>query len=446
MKWLFLPAFLSLAPLLDAASVQLTLKDGTTLEGEATLQPKSTLVFSNASVGTTNIDLVALRSARFHLDTSLAATSTVEAVTLPKPWTNADIGPVTMRGSVSWNDERVDVSGSGTNFWLPQADEFHFVFRPFAGNGHITAQITNSEAAIAGIMLRETLDPEAEFASQAASLGPEGLIFRCRRDRRYRELIHAEGESNNQPDIRPPCWLKLIRRDKYISVCQSVDDGLSWQIIHQTANTWDRNIYAGLFVVGGATNSLKTATFVNVQVQDESDGRKQATNGLSRIRVILNDGSALMTRQLSADQTKIRFRFGSSNVVGSVLSVSRIEFDTVPKRLQGELSGRRKGVLLKTGDFFEGELSSLNRSEVKLSSVLFGSRTFPGERVLGVTVSTTLPSAAPMTVRTLDGSLILAKSITSGPDLLLVEEPRFGLLAVSLAELASIETNIKPKL
>ena len=50
-----LPAFLILAPFLDAASVQLTLKDGTTLEGDATLQPKSTLVFSNASVGTTNM-------------------------------------------------------------------------------------------------------------------------------------------------------------------------------------------------------------------------------------------------------------------------------------------------------------------------------------------------------------------------------------------------------
>jgi hypothetical protein len=448
MKWLFVPVFFSTVSLLGAASVRLTLKDGAQLEGEAALAEKSTLAFSNAALGSTNIDLNSIRSARFHLNAAaLEPTNLAEsAKALPKGWTNADIGPVTIPGSVQWTDERSQVSGSGTRFWLPQPDEFQFVYRPFSGSGHLTAQITNSEAVIAGIMFRESLAPDSEFVAEAVTTSTDGLLIRSRRDRRYRELVHAEGDYRNFNEIRPPCWLKLIRRDRRFSICQSTDEGISWQIIHESPSDWGRTVYAGLFVVGGVTNAVKTATFANVQVEDEMDGRKLLTNKLSRVRLVLNDGSLLQAADVSADQTKIRFQFGDSNITASALSVCRIEFGDIPKRIERDLSSQRRGVLLKSGDFFEGDLSSIDRTQAKLSSVLFGTRTVPLDRVLAIIIAPPLANSAPFLIRTLDGSAIVAKTLGSAPDILLVNEPRLGLLMVPLAELAAIETDHAPRL
>jgi len=448
MKWLFLAAFFSCVSLLEAASVRLTLKDGAQLEGESTLGAKATLVFSNATVGGTNIELNSIRSARFHLNVAARDSNnlTENPKALPKGWTNTDIGPVTVPGGVQWTDERIQVNGSGMRFWLPEPDEFQFVCRPFSGSGHLTAQITNSEAAIAGIMFRESLAPDSEFVAEAVTTSADGLLIRSRRDRRYRELVHAEGDYRNFNEIHPPCWLKLIRRDKRFSICQSTDDGISWQIIHESPSDWERTVYAGLFVVGGVTNAVKTATFANVQVEDEMDGRKLLTNKVSKVRLVVNDGSLLQAAEISADQTKIRFQFGDSNITASALSVCRIEFGDIPKRIERDLSSQRRGVLLKSGDFFEGDLSLIDRAQVKLSSILFGTRTFPLDRVLAITIAPPLASSAPFLIRTLDGSAIVARTLGSAPDILLVDEPRLGLLMVPLAELAAIETDRAPRL
>ena len=359
---------------------------------------------------------------------------------MPAGWTNQDIGPVAIPGSVKLENGRFTISSSGTRIWLQQPDEFHFVYRSFTGNGQLIAQITNMEAAIAGIMFRQTLEPNSEFVMEAATLANDGMIFRTRRDPRHRELVRNEGDWQNRDEVRPPCWLKLTRREKRFTAYESLDDGISWQAVYESPNEWGRTIFAGLLVAGGSSNTLKSASFANVLVEDETDTMNAQSNKLFNVEAVLTDGSILHARSVTADESKIRIGFAKTNYVVSIYSVSRLVYRPVPDRLKGELASGRKGVLLKNGDFFEGELRSADRNQVKLSSILFGTRSFPTDRVTAVVLAESSERPASYRLRTLDGSLIRAKSLAPGSDSVVADELRLGALAIPLDDLLEIET------
>jgi len=425
-----------------AVPCRLKLKDGTLLEGRVTIDPKSGLVLTNGTVGQTNLSLSAINSARFNADATAAASTVSSNATGPLPggWTNQDIGPVAIPGSVKLENGRFTISSSGTRIWLQQPDEFHFVYRSFTGNGQLIAQITNMEAAIAGIMFRQTLEPNSEFVMEAATLANDGMIFRTRRDPRHRELVRSEGDWQNRDEVRPPCWLKLTRREKRFTAYESLDDGISWQAVYESPNEWGRTIFAGLLVAGGSSNTLKSASFANVLIEDETDTMNAQSNKLFNVEAVLTDGSILHARSVTADESKIRIGFAKTNYVVSIYSVSRLVYRPVPDRLKGELASGRKGVLLKNGDFFEGELRSADRNQVKLSSILFGTRSFPTDRVTAVVLAESSERPASYRLRTLDGSLIRAKSLAPGSDSVVADELRLGALAIPLDDLLEIET------
>ena len=85
------------------------------------------------------------------------------------------------------------------------------------------------------------------------------------------------------------------------------------------------------------------------------------------------------------------------------------------------------------------DLLSLDTNQVKLSSVLFGSRNFPADRLLAVTLGEPTEAPARYRVRTEDGSVIRAKSLTAGYDCIIAEELRLGKLTLGLDQLLQIE-------
>jgi hypothetical protein len=109
-----------------------------------------------------------------------------------------------------------------------------------------------------------------------------------------------------------------------------------------------------------------------------------------------------------------------------------------PDRLKRELASGRKGVLLKTGDFFEGDLHSIDKDQVKMSSVLFGPRNFPRERVLAIVVAESLETSVPFLVRTENGSMIRARTLGARQDAIIAEEPRLGPVLIPFAQLAEV--------
>jgi hypothetical protein len=127
-----------------------------------------------------------------------------------------------------------------------------------------------------------------------------------------------------------------------------------------------------------------------------------------------------------------------TNYSASVFAVARVLFRPVPDRLKRELSPGRKGVLLNTGDFFEGELRLVDKDQVKVASILFGPRTFPYDKVLAVTLSAAIEMPAKYLVRTSDGSTIRASAISAAQDSLIAEELKLGPLQLPLAQLAEL--------
>lgn len=431
----------AISALAASAPGRLKLKDGSLLEGEVTVDSKSDLVFSNATAGVTNISFNALDSAQFNAAASASASTISSNATggLPLGWTNQDIGPVAIPGSMKLDNGIFTISSSGTRLWLPQADEFHYVYRSFSGNGQMVAQVTNMEAAIAGIMFRQSLEPDSEFVVEAATLANDGMIVRTRRDPRHRELVRSQGDWQNRDEVKPPCWLKLTRRDKRFTAYESLDEGISWQAIYDSPNEWGRTIFAGLMVVGGTSNALKSASFANALIEDETDTMNVESNKMFNVEVVLTGGSVLHARSVTADESKVKIAFTKTNYVVSIYAVSRLVYRPIPDRLKRELVTGRKGVLLKNGDFFEGDLRSADKYQVKLSSILFGARSFPTDRVTAVAIAESSERPAAYRVRTLDGSLIRAKSVAAGQEAVVADELRLGALAIPLEELMEIE-------
>jgi len=53
----------------------------------------------------------------------------------------------------------------------------------------------------------------------------------------------------------------------------------------------------------------------------------------------------------------MKIAFQDASYSASLFAVARLVFRAVPERLKRELAPGRKGVLLNTGDFFEGDFA-----------------------------------------------------------------------------------------
>ena len=426
---------------LFAVSGRVHTTSGSVFEGDIAIDRKLGLVLTNAEIGVTNLPLLTVASAQFNLSANTGTNGVVVPQgALPAGWTNRDIGRASIAGKALLDKGNFTLTGCGTRLWTTEPDEFHFVYRRFIGDGQIVAQVTTTDAAMAGIMFRADLQPNSQFVLQAATTGSEGLIFRTRRDNAHRELVHQQGDWLNRDEIKPPCWVKLVRQQKRFTAFKSDDDGITWQPIYDSPGGWEREIFAGLFVMGGESNDLKSATFANVLVEDELDYKAKEASTITKIQVLLNDGSILAADSISSDQSKMRIGFVNTNYSASVFAVARLLFRPVPDRLKTQLARGRKGVLLNSGDFFEGELRQVDNEAVRVESILFGPRTFPFDKVLAIALSDSIELAAKYIVRTLDGSTIRAKAIAAGQDSLVAEELKLGPLEVPLTQLAEVKS------
>ena len=114
---------------------------------------------------------------------------------LPSPWQDQDIGSVGLKGSAEYDyaSKSFKLIGSGADIW-GRADAFHFAYQTLNGNGTIVARVagmtkTNSWAK-AGVMIRETLNPDSKHAMVAVTAG-NGVAFQRRRSNRRYQRSHG---------------------------------------------------------------------------------------------------------------------------------------------------------------------------------------------------------------------------------------------------------------
>jgi hypothetical protein len=123
--------------------------------------------------------------------------------------------------------------------------------------------------------------------------------------------------------------------------------------------------------------------------------------------------------------------------------VARVEFfHPLPADLARLVQGERAGLLLRSGDFSEGEFQSLRDGRIVLGSVLFGVSEFSilDEADALVLRKVAAPAEAPVVrLETQAGSILLASQASLADDKLVLDVPGLGEVRVGLAEIASLE-------
>ena len=122
----------------DADGIQrVEFYDGTTKIGQDTTAPYS-LAWSGATQGIHAIYAVAVDGVG---NTGVSAIANIVVQSSPIiGWNHGDIGAVGLAGDASLSSGTFTITGSGADIW-GNADAFHYLYRPFTGDGTITARV-----------------------------------------------------------------------------------------------------------------------------------------------------------------------------------------------------------------------------------------------------------------------------------------------------------------
>jgi hypothetical protein len=196
--------------------------------------------------------------------------ATVSNVALTDPsapaWTNADVGLVGSPGSFTATGGAFTVRGAGTDIW-GTADAFHFVYRPWTGNGTLIARLaslTNASGAsfsLGAITFRESLAANARHAS---------MMVTTQGKAKFRRRTTTGGDTASSGPVAgtslPPRWLKLVRSGATFSAFLSTD-GTTWTAVASPASiALPQSVYVGMLVLRNGGSALATGTFTNVTV------------------------------------------------------------------------------------------------------------------------------------------------------------------------------------
>jgi hypothetical protein len=200
------------------------------------------------------------------------------------------------------------LSGAGADVW-GNTDEFRYAYKQLTGDGEIVARVvdvgTGSNTwAKAGVMIRETLDPDSKHMIMAMTGGDGGgIAFQGRQ-------ITGDVSSSFHGDVTasPPYWVKLTRVGNTITAYASAD-GVDWTLMTDTTPDADHtnpidvtmanSVYIGLFITSHAAGETRTAVFDNVQITGSTSptwnhqaiGVEMTANDPDAMYVALNNGT-----------------------------------------------------------------------------------------------------------------------------------------------------------
>jgi hypothetical protein len=161
--------------------------------------------------------------------------------------------------------------------------------------------------------------------------------------------------------------------------------------------------------------------------------------------LVLRNGAFLAGAIEAASETSIRAAGAFRNKPLSTINVARILCQPLSKAMEARIVPGRAGVLLDKGDFVDGNFLGIEDGQVKVSSILFGTRSFDAKKeVLAVALHDVSPAPANYEIRLRDQSLLPAAAVTFGRDALVVQDSILGMVQLPAGELALIQQRIPP--
>lgn len=294
----------------DGSISKVEFYQGTTLLCTATLAPYTCDVSSLPS-GTYNYTARAYDNENA---ITVSSTIAINVSTLPAGWLSQDIGAVGVAGSTTTSGTTFTVKGSGVDIW-GNSDSFQFAYTSMNGDGEVKARVASQQNtdqwALAGVMIRETLDATSKEA--LAALTPSnGFSFD------YRSAAGGATTYVNGGSGAAPNWVRLVRSGTTITAYKSTN-GTSWTSIGSTTISMSQTVYVGLAVTSHVNTTLTTDTFDNISVTGSADTQSPAISSVSAGSINQNGGSiSWNTDEPSTSQIE----YGTTTAYGSTTSLN----------------------------------------------------------------------------------------------------------------------------
>ena len=184
---------------------------------------------------------------------------------VPSPWQSTDVGAVYGGGAALNTRDGAWRLVSGGQDVFGSTDAFQFAYQTKTGNAIIVARVDSVErtdsAAKAGLMIRQSADPDSPFVSIMINAGGGfGIDLRSRTSpgafTTYQQLL---------ANVTAPYWLKLSRSGDTITAAYSVD-GISFISVGSVQLTLPESFEVGMAVASASRTQLNTSTFSNVAI------------------------------------------------------------------------------------------------------------------------------------------------------------------------------------
>ena len=185
-------------------------------------------------------------------------------------FSSADIGGASPAGAATYAAGKWNVSGAGSGIW-GALDSSHFAYKALTGNSAIIAKVESLQnthpSAMAGVMMRTSLDPGAPRAWMAINYKGEAL-----QNMTKLAVYGGSNYANKVASSGPTYWVKLERIGNIITGYVS-PDGTNWAAtnVGRIDAPVPETIYVGL-VVTSVTSTLNNSVFSNVQITGGDGG------------------------------------------------------------------------------------------------------------------------------------------------------------------------------
>ena len=412
--------------------------DGKTHEGDLRLAPAGLTVTPKAGA-TVKIDLADVLHASFR-DPSItvrAPAGRTDGDRLPPPWVAINVGGVTGEPYAKYRpDTGYSIKCQGGDLG-GRSDSFVFVQQPASGDADLLCRfddVAHPTRVAAGLMFRDGSDPDAPYLGIVHAGGDLKFLKRAKRG----------GATEGGPvmaDVSFPLWLRLVRRSNTITAYTS-PDAKDWTQLATDVAPMGPTALAGIIVCTRENTPMGThAQALRLTVsQPAAAGAPTGPTNLPE-GLMLRTGTLLARAEIArADDGSIRFsKADRRDIVLPAMHVARIVFRELSPDMLARIPPGRGGVLLRAGDFVEGEFKSVAGARVHLSSVLFGLQRFEvANQAACVVLRDPDPLKAAHVVRTTDGSIYMAKSAKVEKEKLVVEDAAAGEFRIALQEIEEI--------
>lgn len=401
--------------------------DRRVLEGHLRFESNAVIIVDAAKPLLAEVALTNIGTLGFQSDVELTlAPAPAASANLPPPWGSLDVGSVRRAGDVQFERGLWRVRSAGTNV-LGDADSFHFVHKPVTGESELVARVRFAPGADpwanAGLMLRESLAADARHVFLSVTAARGTLLT-------ARDNTGGQTTAGLDHAARGAWWLKLKRDGERITALKS-PDGKRWSIVEKLTLPMADEIHAGLAVVGVRDTAGGEAHFEGVEEGASLRNRAYVP------QIELKSGSLQSGYIERMDDTDIRFDPQERRAPVNTRSVAMIRFQPLPVKSAPLLASGRRGVLLTSGEFIEGECEGIVSHRVILNSVPLGLKRYDvNHEVIALLLAHRAPLArGAFEVTTIDGATWLAESVTLDRDGLLLREPSLGLRRIAFSDL-----------